>query len=385
MFNAADVVLRAVVIDIGNDSLSIDPMLANKAAKLQILEVWKGNPGSATLRYTEQSTACGVTLQVGESITVFAAQGREGELYAGWRQIAEHSNFRLDLAFLNDYRRRTERLRAAYLNGAEPEAIAFAHHLTRSNANAEALVVYRDMIDRYDQDARARLGLAIAQYGLRDEDGADDSLRSAIQADPSLQQLRPTDSSMSEALNAWIARARFVLIGQLDGSSQDMAGLRPEGDCELSSLTIEGTSFGRADLSSCSFDNARIRGVAFDGARLNSASFAGASLENVNFSGADLAAASFVGASVNLGDLLGTRDGWSAANILKASYDKAVLNCTLEDAHYFNTSFNSGMRRLWRPKLQAEQDALRSIVGAWPTARLTQSCRSLLDLDLTEQ
>lgn len=420
VFEEADVVLRASVTGIAEvqasenrDSSGI-PLFGEKQASLDVREVWKGRPLTPTvLIYTEINTACGFELHPGETITLFGFADSNGTLYAQWQQVAERSNFVLNQSFLEDYRRRTNILRTAAQNGGKKEGLAFARHLTRWNASEEAKSAYESLIDNYDDDALAHLGLAVAQEALNDRDDARKSLDLAVAADPSLRQINPTDPGYQESIlhsRYWddglhagrIARAKFLLTGQLTWSWLDWAHIVATTECSSTADYITGARFTGSDLSGCEFDGGRydkisfeqahLAGASFVGARLtdidfshahlNSTSFKNAVLENINFSGADIEAASFENASVNVGDLVGTPEREAAVNYLQASFDNALLICTLDDANYIHTSFNSGMRKLWIPRLQVEQQAVRLLAGRSPSVRLAPSCQSLIDVDL---
>lgn len=420
VFEQADVVLRASVTGIADvqtlgarDSSGI-PLFGEKQASLDVTEVWKGRSSTpALLIYTEFNTACGFELHPGETITLFGFADSNGTLYAQWQQVAERSNFVLDQPFLEDYRRQTNTLRTAAQNGGKEEGFAFARHLTRWNASEEAKSAYGSLIDKYDDDALAYLGLAVAQEALNDRNDARKSLDLAIAADPSFRQIDPTDPVYQESIlqsRYWderlhtgrIARAKFLLTGQLTWSWSDWAHIVAATECSLSADYVTGARFTGSDLSGCEFDGgeyskvsferahlasasfvgARLTDIDFSHAHLNSTSFKNAVLDNIDFSGANVEGASFENASVNVGDLVGTPERDAAVNYLQASYDNALLICTLDDANYIHTSFNSGMRKLWIPRLQVEQKAVRLLAERSPSARLAPSCQSLIEVDL---
>jgi hypothetical protein len=420
VFEQADVVLRASVTGIadvqrlGTKGSNGIPLFGEKQASLDVREVWKGRPPTpALLIYTEINTACGFDLHPGETITLFGFADSNGTLYAQWQQVAERSNFVLNQSFLEDYRRRTNTLRTAAQNGGKDEGFAFARHLTRWNASEEAKSVYKSLIDKYDDDAPAYLGLAVAQEALNDRVDARKSLDLAVAADPAFRQIDPTDPVYQESIlhsRYWneglhtgrIARAKFLLTGRLTWSWSDWAHMGAATECSLTADYITGARFTGSDLSGCEFDggiydkisfeqahlanasfvNAHLTDIDFSHAQLNSTSFKNAVLKNINFSGADVGGASFENANVNVGDLVGTPEKEAAVNYLQARFDNALLSCTLDDANYINTSFNSGMRKLWIPRLQVEQKAVRSLAERSPSVRLARSCQSLIDVDL---
>jgi len=343
IFESADVVLRATVTkieDATETSLGAQNFVTgDKIAALQVSEVWKGiSASTAHLNYTEQSSACGVELEEGEMITLFAGQDRNGQLYARWPQIAEHSTFILDLPFLVAYRQQTDALIAAAKAGGEAEGFALARHLTRWNDSFRAKLVYQELIDKYANDAEGHLGLAIAQHASGEQDQATRSLQSAIAADASLRQIEPAAEAAywGSPKDIRIARAKFLLTGLLDEYSRDWSNLVANERCDGEGASLGDAIFDDSNLTRCSFERARVANTSFASADLTNVSFEYADLQETDFSSASLTGAKF--------ELSRMRSiTWAGANLRNADFSKTENAGPFQEVEIAGAKFESAM------------------------------------------
>jgi uncharacterized protein YjbI with pentapeptide repeats len=78
-----------------------------------------------------------------------------------------------------------------------------------------------------------------------------------------------------------VARAAFVLTGQLDPAWTDWSDLQPLSDCRADGTKLENVTFANSILSGCSFQGASLSHVDLSGIEMHSGSFEGAQLSDV--------------------------------------------------------------------------------------------------------
>jgi uncharacterized protein YjbI with pentapeptide repeats len=342
-FLGAGTVVQGIVLSIRDASIADGPypMPFDKVATLVVDKIWKGRATvSEKLIYTESTSACGFELQLGQPITVFAQRVTNGKLYASGQDVAGVGVHGLDTAFLVRYRMQTSELRERAQSGGVDEGFAFGEHLTHWNDD-EALAVYNDLLDRYDRDAEAYLGLGIALARNRGDDAESvAAFQKAAAIDASLKPILESAlhlPALLAGLDSWnrTGRAILMLTGEFDDRGSDWSGLVANKKCASEGASFWNDYFDASDMRLCSFRRSSFDRASFAGAKLAQVPFDFADLQEVNFSGANLGDASFTsarmrnitwtGASLRNADFSGTQGAgpFQGVEIKGAKFDKA--------------------------------------------------------------
>lgn len=339
-FIGSDVAFEARVVSIRDSYTAVagDRRHFEKLATLAVNTVWKGSAAAAeSLAYTEHSSACGFTLQPGQTVIVFAQREDAGLLYTMRQGVAGIGVENLDKAFLQRYRVQTDELRQKARSGGVDEGFAFGEHLTRWN-DGEAIAVYGDLLDRYDRDAEAYLGLGIALARNRDDDTESvAAFEKAVAIDASLKPILESVLHLPASFDSWnrTARAIFMQTGEFADHGSDWSGLVANKKCAGEGASFWNDYFDAADMRLCVFRLSNFERVSFAGAKLAQVSFDFADLQEVDFSGADLADASlasarmrnvtWTGATLRNADFSGTQGAgpFQDVEIKGAKFDNA--------------------------------------------------------------
>lgn len=344
-FGYADTVLHGTVRSIADASPSgaVSGMSFDKIATLTVDEVWKGHAAaSEDLVYTEFTASCGFELQLGQSITLFARRAPDGLLFATRYGVAGIGVNGLDALFLSQYRAQFDTLRENARAGGVEEGFAFAAYLTRWHDPA-ALDVYRNILDRFDRDAEAHLGIGIAlALDQGDRAGSEAAFREAIAADatlaPILETARPMPAPYSPlTFGDQVSRAIFMLIGDFSEHGSDWSNLAANARCAGEGVNLRHAYFDSSDMTACSFRRSKFEKASFVNAKLAHVSFEFADLKDVDFSNAALNGASFKSAHLS-------NVGWTNADLRNADFSSTSAAGPFRDVDLRGASFAGATR-----------------------------------------
>jgi uncharacterized protein YjbI with pentapeptide repeats len=246
----------------------------------------------------------------------------------------------VDGAFLERYRVRTDELREKARSGGAEEGFALGAYLTRWG-DTEALKVYQDLLDRYDRDADAYLGIGIARSRRGDFAESEAAFRNAASIEPSLTSIRETRLKQLPlgANDRWTRgeRATFLLLGEFVEYGQDWSGLPLNPKCSGEGATFWHDYFDASDMTACTFRRSKFEEVSFVATKLAGVPFDFADLKVVNFSNADLNGASFKSA-----DLANVT--WAGADLRNADFARTRSAGPFEDVDLRGASFAGALR-----------------------------------------
>lgn len=361
-FAYADTVLFGTVRSIDDASVfnNIVGMNFDKVATLTVGDVWKGHAAaSEELAYTEFTPACGFELQTGQSITLFARRGPDGLLFATRYGVAGIGVNDLDTMFLSKYRTEADSLRQQARSGGMEEGFAFAAYLTRWN-DPRALEVYQNLLDRFDRDAEAYLGIGIAL--ARDQGnraGSEAAIHSAIATDvnlkPILESARPWPAPLEPlTFDDQVSRAIFMLIGEFSEYGSDWSNLVANSRCAGEDVDFSRAYFDTSDMTQCAFQRSRFEEVSFVKAKLAGVSFEFTDLKDIDFSDADLDGASFKFAHLS-------NVNWTNADLRNANFSSTRAAGPFQDVDLRGASFAGALRP--GPFVTSDKDGKFSLEG----------------------
>jgi uncharacterized protein YjbI with pentapeptide repeats len=257
-------------------------------AIFKVTKVWKGELGdTARIRFNPgKGTSCGMGFTIGSSGRQFASGRATGPKYTGW------------------------------CSGV------LADVLSRDGALQRELRLYGDRLQALTEDAkdgstakRLQLGQFLLAYG--DEQQAIRLFEPIIKDEPeafedwvvnghgydyvgkieSRYWVKPQDVAPARPeAKGQVARAIFVLTGQLDPAWKDWFDLQSLSDCRADGAKLENVTFANSILSGCSFQGASLSHVDLSGIEMRSGSFEGAQLSDVRLDGHSIWNISFRGA-----------------------------------------------------------------------------------------
>lgn len=274
-------------------------------AIFRVTKVWKGELGdTARIRFNPgKGTSCGMGFKIGSSGRQFAGGRAAGPMYTGWCSQVLADVLSRDGALQRELRLYGDRLQALTedaKDGSTAKRLRLGQFLLAYGDEQQAIRLFAPIVKEEPE--------AFKDWVVNG-DGYDyvSKIESRYWVKP--QAVAP---ARPEA-KGQVARAIFVLTGQLDPAWKDWSDLQPLSDCRADGAKLENVTFANSILSGCSFQGANLNRVDFSGIEMHSGSFEGTQLSdvrldghaiwNISFKGARLANVSISGAFY--GDLSG--------------------------------------------------------------------------------